>query len=276
MRWFNFILSHSIFVSFCAGALVYQTLLLLSLPLYPALFGMVFFATLSAYNAYWILCKWSNDKKNQLSSNFNSYSGYFILFIAGAIAVIDYLWQMPYFLLLVISATVLTFLYVIPVLFSASFNGVKNLGFIKTILLALTWSFFTVMVPALGLIQTHFAEVVSLFLMRFFFMLMLCIIFDSRDMAIDKIRNMPSLATSVNKKSLSWIMIFVLIGYLVSLIWLNDFIKNDRYLFVLMSCGGLTFIIYLLAIKKRGYYFYYFLVDGLMLFSSLSIYIATI
>ena len=276
MRWFNFILSHSIFIAFCAGALVYQSYLLLHLPFRPAVFGLVFFATLAAYNLYWILCKLTNDNKEKVGKKFNSYAGYFILFVAGSIAVLDYLWQMPSFFPIVTVASILTFLYLLPVISSVKFRLNRNTGFIKTLLLAFTWSFFTVLIPAYGEIKAHLNHVVPLFLMRFFFMLMLCIIFDSRDVSIDKLRNLPSIATDFSKKTLTIIMMFVLGGYVLSLFWLHQIFQNTTYLFLLLSIGALTYIIYLLALKTRGYYFYYFLVDGLMILSALSLYMATI
>jgi 4-hydroxybenzoate polyprenyltransferase len=237
---------------------------------------LVFFATLAAYNTYWMLCKLSNDNKEKRVLTFNAYSGYFILFVASVIAVLDYLWQMPSFFPMVTIASILTFLYLLPVISSVKYRLNKNIGFIKTLLLAFTWSFFTVLIPAYGEINAHLSHVVSLFLMRFFFMLMLCIIFDSRDVSIDKLRNLPSIATDFSKKTLTIIMMFVLGGYVLSSFWLHQFFQNTTYLFLLLSIGALTYIIYLLALKTRGYYFYYFLVDGLMILSSLSLYMATI
>ena len=276
MRIFNFILSHSIFIALCAGALVYQSYLLLNLPFRPEVFGLVFFATLAAYNTYWMLCKLSNDNKEKRPLTFNAYSGYFILFVASTIAVLDYLWQMPSFFPIVTIASILTFLYLLPVISSVKFRLNRKTGFIKTLLLAFTWSFFTVLIPAYGEIISHMNQVISLFFMRFFFMLMLCVIFDSRDVSIDKLRNLPSIATDFSKKTLTKIMMIVLIGYVLSLFWLHQFFQNTTYLFLLLSIGALTYIIYLLALKTRGYYFYYFLVDGLMILSALSLYMATI
>ena len=276
MRVLNFILSHSIFIAFCAGALVYQSYLLLNLPFRPEVFGLVFFATLAAYNTYWMLCKLNNDNKEKRPLTFSAYSGYFILFVASTIAVLDYLWQMPSFFPMVTIASILTFLYLLPVISSVKFRLGKNTGFIKTLLLAFTWSFFTVLIPAYGEIVSHLNQVMSLFFMRFFFMLMLCVIFDSRDVSIDKLRNLPSIATDFSKKTLTIIMMFVLGGYVLSLFGLHQFLGNSVYLFLLLIVGSLTFIIYLLALKTRGYYFYYFLVDGLMILSALSLYMATI
>jgi 4-hydroxybenzoate polyprenyltransferase len=223
-----------------------------------------------------MLCKFNNDKKDKSTLRFNTYSGYFILFIAGAIAVLDYLWQMPAFFPIVIIASLLTFLYLLPVITSIKFRSHKNAGFIKTILLAFTWSFFTVFIPSFSIINSHLTQVISLFMMRFFFMLMLCIIFDSRDVAIDKLSNLPSIGSELNRKSLTLIMMMVLVAYVFSLFWLHHFVQNPLILFLQLMAGALTFVIYMLALKKRGYYFYYFLTDGLMLLSSLSVYLATI
>lgn len=279
MRWFNFILSHSVFVAFCAGALVYQSYILMGKPLKPEVFGLVFFSTLAAYNAYWILCKLNNDRKNRTALQFNTFSGYFILFIAGSIAVLDYLWQMPVFFPIIIVTSILTFSYILPVISSLKFRLRQNTGIIKTFLLAFTWSFFTVIVPAFDdseITSVNWPHVLSVLLSRFFFMLMLCIIFDSRDVSVDKLNDLPSIGSGFDRKHLTIIMMVVLVFYVLSLFWLDSFINNATVLFLLLLTGALTLVMYLLALKKRGYYFYYFLTDGIMLLSSLSVYLATI
>ncbi len=279
MRVLNFILSHSIFIAFCAGGLAYQTFMLLGEPFQPEVFGLVFFSTLAAYNTYWILCKLKNDKKNKISLQFNTYSGYFILIAASAIAVLDYLWQNPAFFPLVLIASFLTFIYMLPIVSTIKNRFHRKAGIIKTILLAFTWSFFTVLIPSFEnaeVKEINLSLVTNVFLMRFFFMLMLCIIFDFRDVAVDKLRNLTSIATDFSKKTISGIMISVLACYVFSVFGLYHSAPNNKYLFILLLMGALTFIIYILSLKTRGYYFYYFLVDGLMILSALSLYMATI
>ena len=276
MRWIKFILSHSIFIALCASGLSYQTFVLMKLPFDISVLGLIFFATLAAYNSYWIFCKWSSDRKKNTSISFSSYASYFILLIASSIVLIDYLWFNPDFISYIFIAVVLTLFYSLPFVPNTKIANFKNAGFVKTFLLAITWSFVTVIIPAHEMLNNHLQEIIILFLIRFLFMLMLCIIFDSRDVKVDLLHNLQSLATDVNSKVLSIIMVVILIIYTMLLFWLQPILSNQRHLFVLMSTGFLTFIIYILSLKKRGYYFYYFLVDGIMLLSSFATYMATI
>jgi 4-hydroxybenzoate polyprenyltransferase len=256
--------------------LAYQTFLLTGQSLRPEIFGLVFFSTLAAYNLYWMVCKFSNEKKDKSPLRFAGYSGYFILFLAGAIAVLDYLWQMPYYFPVIIIASALTFLYILPMITSLRFRQDRKTGFIKTLLLALTWSVYTVFIPALGILQDQWQKVMLVFLFRFFFLLMLCVIFDSRDVSIDKLGNLPSIGTDFSRRTLTYVMMVLLVVYAILVFQLNQLLHNQWLLFELLVTGALCLLLYLLSLRKRGYYFYYFWVDGMMLLSSLAVYLSVI
>ena len=65
MKWLNFILSHSIFISICAFALCMQSFQLLHIPVNWSHTGPVFFATLGSYNFYWLISKYYFATKNR-------------------------------------------------------------------------------------------------------------------------------------------------------------------------------------------------------------------
>lgn len=107
-------------------------------------------------------------------------------------------------------------------------------------------------------------------------MLMLCIIFDKRDVEIDKIRGLQSLATTTTPAVLHLLAGVIIICYLVVVYLLHSFDISTSQVTALMLSGFVTMIVYIISLKKRGYLFYYFLVDGLMLFSALLTCLASI
>jgi len=276
MRLFKFILSHSLFISFCAAALTCQTFILLKFPINTSICNLIFFATLGSYNAYWVLCKWSFDKKEEKAFLYSNYL-YNILFIfLSALGFLYYLLLIPELLIFVLVAFFFTFLYCLPFLLpTASFNF-KYLGIVKTILLSLTWTFVTIVFPAHDLIYTNFHELLFLFSVRFLLLFMLCIIFDSRDIIVDKFNGFQSIATDFTNRSVKMLMFISFIMYSTLLFCSNYFSIRGGQFFVLLTTGVLAFLLYMLSFKKRSYYFYYFLVDGLMLFSALASYLVTI
>lgn len=107
-------------------------------------------------------------------------------------------------------------------------------------------------------------------------MLMLCIMFDSRDAQIDRIHSLKTLATDLNPTAIKILMfitfaLYMLVGLVFRSVF-NDIPQTIAFLVV----GVVTLLVYLGSQREKGYFYYYFVVDGLMLFSSLSAYLATI
>jgi len=268
----KFILSHSIFVSFCAFTLTLQTYILSNKPINLSICWLVFFSTIAAYNLYWTLSKWSFNKNNPML--FSNYWIHFFLLIFSFLVVIDYLWQIPSLIPSVLISIGLTLFYTIIVLpifkdFSKKFNGL-----LKTFTLATTWTFVTVVIPLHDqLCQSGFWVLI---LTRFLFLLMLCIIFDARDSKMDVLLKMDTSVSKINSKVLSILMFVIILINGLLLFFLGNVFQSQSQVFVLMCSSSLAFLLYLLSFKRRGYFFYYFMVDGMMLLSSFASYMLTI
>ena len=276
MRWLQFILSHSIFIAFCAVALCFQTsqLLLLNTSLY--IYGFIFFATLCSYNFYWILSKISFAKQNAVAGILKKETAGFGLLFVSAAGLIFCFFRSYLPLDFVLTAFALTVIYAIPLLPIAFLRFTRRAGVLKTALLAFTWAYVTAFLP----MQKIYAVLdnADLFIIsrRFLFMLMLCIIFDNRDIVIDKMRGLHSLATDL-KPAVLKILIFFIFG----LLFTSNFFYKDYgislYQSIALQISTLALlIVYFYSAKKRSYLFYYFIVDGMMLFSALATYIAGI
>lgn len=277
MKWLKFILSHSIFIAVCAAALSFQTYSLLQQESGYFIYGFMFFATLSSYNFYWLVSKYSFSKGMDLPLFAKKNASYLILFIIAGIGVcwcLLHLNSRYYFPVAV--GVMLTVLYSVP-LWPFKFVSVfKKTGILKPVLLSATWAWVTVIVPAYPLMAAWPLPVLMLLTARFFFMLMLCIIFDMRDMMIDQVHGLHSLATDVSRRSLSLIMYIVFACYIIAGFFVRIYFHEPAQEVAFVLSGIAVWVVYRLSLKPRGYFFYYFLVDGLMLFSPLATYIASI
>ena len=164
---------------------------------------------------------------------------------------------------------VLLGLYSVPVMPFKQLHFTRKAGVVKTILLSFTWAFVTILIPLQIPVFQMSNAAVLLFINRFLFMLMLCIIFDKRDAAVDKIRGLHSLATAIKPGSLHYFMALVLLGYIWATLKMTVYQVNSWHVAALIIAGLITQFIYVLSLQKRGYLFYYFVVDGLMFLSAM-------
>ncbi|MEP6677277.1 MAG: hypothetical protein ABJA78_19100 [Ferruginibacter sp.] len=268
MKWLHFILSHSIFISLCATALVFQTAILLqvNLPLYLYLFS--FSATLCSYNFYWMLSSYSLARQPP-SLFMRSHLSNIIFFFCAAAAMVFSAFELPVILPYIGIAILLTILYAVPLMPFKFLRFTRKAGFLKTILLAFTWAYATVFIPFKTTIIHDNAAVWMLFNNRFIFMLMLCIIFDARDVEMDKLHGLRSLATDVKPITLRWIMIILFAAYIANGIIFRIYLKEATQITAFLTGGIATAVVYFYSLRKQEYFFYYFIVDGLMLLTSI-------
>ena len=276
MRWLQFILSHSIFVSVCAAALCYQSFILFDIPLDHDIAALVFFSTLCSYNFYWMISRLHFSSFASLTVFIKRNKTNLFFFLLSGAAICFYLFHFPALMPFLLGGVILTLVYSIPLWPLKLPLGLARAGFFKTILLAFTWAYVTVFIPLHTLVFETSLSILLLFCTRFFFMLMLCIIFDSRDILVDKIHSLRSLATDVSPNTLRWIIGIVFVCYMSAGILLRTKLSDPRQLIAFLAAGLVTLLVYRLSLKKQGYIFYYFVVDGLMMFSALTTFLASI
>ncbi len=274
MRFLHFILSHSVFIACCAAALCFQTNILLKIPHNPLIYGFIFFSTLCSYNFYWLLSKFYFNRRKGIFPFLKKEISLFTILVFSGAATFYCLRNADH---LITSAAVgffLTLLYSLP-LWPFSFSKkIQKVGFFKTILLAFTWAFATTAVPASALTQVDWISLGCLLIARFFFMLLLCIIFDQRDVYSDKIRGLHSLATDLKSTQLNIIIHLAFACYFISGLLLRYYFHDTAQLIAFTVTGIIVWLTYRLSLKPQPYVFYYFIVDGLMILSALGTYFA--
>ena len=275
MKWLQFILSHSIFIAICAVALCYQTAFLLHINLTLYLYAFIFFSTICSYNFYWLLSGYVFSGRSIQIFLSRHYTNLIILIAGGT----GLLFSLPHIVNLfpvIAMGLFLTLIYTVPLLPFKIFRLARKAGLLKTFLLAFTWAFITVYIPYKQAPINNLTTLIMLFNNRFLFMLMLCIIFDARDTKVDKIRGLQSLTTVIKPVTVQYIMYALFAAYIINGILLRIYYDEPMQIIALLVTGVVTAIVYFFSQKEQGYFFYYFLVDGLMLFSALATYVASI
>ena len=276
MRWLHFILSHSIFISFCAVALCYQTYVLLHVPGNLLVYVFIFFSTLCSYNFYWLISKYSFSKRRNISPFIKENTSYLYMFFIAGVGMLITLYFLPFVYAYVAVAILLTLIYSLPLWPFEFAKQLRKAGFLKTTLLAFTWAYVTVAVPSVPVMYSEGSAVLTLFVARFCFMGLLCIIFDMRDIKVDKIHALHSLATDVSKTVLKMIMLLAFVLYFGAGLMVRYHFKDNIQLAAFFITGLVVWMVYHASLKKQGYIFYYFVVDGLMLFSACLTFIASL
>jgi hypothetical protein len=270
MRLLRFVLSHSIFIALCAAALCYQTCALLNIPLNVHAFGLVFFATLGSYNFYWLLSKY--HYRGQVGPlQFLLVQKLNLAFIGiASIGALFFTSNLPHLFPHALVATILTLLYSLPLWPVKRLAFFRRMGFMKPVLLSLTWSYVTVTIPAQSPLFVWTYPESLLFITRFLFILMLCIIFDARDVESDRAHSVHSLSTDLSHSTLRQIMLIVFVLYIFSGLSLRLVFDDIEHVLAFLVTGILTITVYRLSMTPRGYVFYFLFVDGLMLVSALA------
>jgi hypothetical protein len=273
---FHFILSHFIFIALCAVALSLQTYLLLHHAPDNLLLLFIFFASLAGYNSYCLLGKFSFHPDMPLMVFLPKESSHSLLIAIGCIGMLFCLLHLHLFMYNILITFFLLALYSIPVLPFKQFSFTKKAGFAKTILLCITWTHVTTMIPMQKSILSLQSAEVLIYIEHFLFLLMLCIIFDKRDVMMDAGRGLHSLATDLSSKALHYIVLIIFILLIVVIIEMQKYEATFLQSAGLFITAIITLVVYHISNKKRGYFFYSFLVDGLMLFSGLLTYLLSI
>ena len=182
------------------------------------------------------------------------YAGMFFL-VSGAAGLLLFFNQSHIYFRNACIAFLLTFLYSVPLLPLNKLAFLRKAGFVKTILLAFTWAYVTAYLPLAHVFLHNTTEGCLFISNRFLFMLVLCIIFDNRDIAVDKIRGLHSLSTDVKP----FVMQLIVLTCFVLLVVINLFFYkyqgisddgfatfNSNYLIGLFFFMEKTFLLFLL------------------------------
>ena len=145
-----------------------------------------------------------------------------------------------------------------------TWKGLRAIPAVKGILLALAWSMVTVVFPLINdwNWNTHFI----LLLQRFLFMLAICIIYNLRDVDMDRKHGVVTIASMFGEKNTRIVGLTCLLAFVMSVVFYASELK-----YILMGSALVTAIAISKA-KINGSVFYYrYIIDGCMMLQSLLI-----
>lgn len=238
--------------------------------------GFILFSTLCSYNAYWLLSKFSFSAGFSPGSFFKKNASYFIIAVFSGLAALVFASQTKIDIFSILVPVVLTIVYSIPLWPLRHIGFTRRIGFLKSTILAFTWAYVTVLLPVAGAGISFTGAAFFLFIARFFFMMILSLIFDMRDASVDLNRKFHSLATDLSKPAMEIFMKVIFVLYLFCGLMVRYFFRDYGQMIMFMVVGLLLWFVYKKSKTTQTYFFYYFVVDGMMLFCSLATILAAI
>jgi 4-hydroxybenzoate polyprenyltransferase len=274
IKW---ILYTSLFAVLCAVGLCMATekLLLGHTPgFFSALHGFVAANTLCIYNLHYYIKKIPPGISDRADWSAKNKWVHPFLIVFGCLLSLYCLFFLPLKVIAVsVALGLLSLGYSLPILPFPQKKRLKDWGILKLILLALVWTCVTVLMPMFDYNKSFEAYEVE-FLLRFVFMLPLCIAFDIRDMETDKENSIYTLPNAIGLSNSYRLMDVCLIVLCGLAIW-----QYFRYPVLSRLWSGLVIVVLtkiMLQLSKKvdTDIFYLLCIDGMMLVYALFILIA--
>lgn len=267
---FDLFIFTSTWIAGCAMLMVWQTNLLMHLEYdVPAYLVFVFCSTLCSYNFHWYLSSDSTSENARVRWTLHHKTLHLVLCAIGGIGAA---WFFIHFIdhwFWLCGAVLLTFLYSAPKIRYKPFSWLKKIAVGKTIFLAFVWMYVTTFLP-IAIDDTQWNGASLLFcLHRFFLIYAICIPFDYRDRDYDKKEGIRSLITHLSERGVNIIFAFSLVLFAATGIALHWCGYSWLTVALLLAPGCIVWALFPVAKRNFSDYLYYFVLDGLMMFSSL-------
>ncbi len=202
------LLYSNVIVTAAAAMMAFRAFRLFSLPPDLCIIAIVAAATLSVY-AWHSLSP--DDRPGSARDKWNRAASYFhrVCLTAGFITLI-FLWpRVTDHSLALVPAILLTAYYMSAGILKFPIHG-------KTLVLALTWTYATMLMPLLLSVHTlHWPIILPAFILEFIYIYLICLFFDHRDAAVDRPRHW-TFRTPI--KIRAFIMLSV-IAFMMAMVW---------------------------------------------------------
>ena len=273
----EFILFSSIFIAACAVGFCIETNILLGLPLNTfSFYCFVFGATLLQYNLHYSTKKIAVKDSERLRWSLNNKKTHFFLLVVGALLILFsfFYFQLKHFVILALLGAI-SFLYSFPFLPFGKRRRIKDYGLLKIITLSLLWTLVTVWFPVNNM-PFDGLLFIFVFVKRFIFMFILCLLFDLRDIEIDRKENIDTLPVVMGKTksyNLSYILLvlFLTVAFVQYL-----YLPQLPFLLAMVISAAVTFLIIERTKKTNSDFIYLAGIDGMMLLQAFLVYLFSI
>ena len=270
------ILYGCIFISFCGVALCIETALLLHIRLQSFTFYLfVFGATLLQYNLHYLFKKNVIANSNRVTWSAQNKKTYYLLIFSGVLFILISLFgfRLHHFIILSIFGCI-SVLYSFPFLPFPHKKRIKDFGLLKIITLALLWTLVTVWFPAeqINILDPSY---LLIFIRRFIFIFILCLLFDIRDTEIDRLEKISTISVKIGAKKSYWLCYILLAVFAILSLLEFVFVKDIFVLTAMLISALATIIIIEVSKKNNADFIYLFCIDGMMILQALLVMIAS-
>lgn len=267
---FNYFLFTSVFIAGCALLMVHQAheLLFLRFDL-PSYLAFVFFASICSYNFHWYLTPDTPSENARVRWTQKHKNLHLALVVIGALGAAWYFFYFIHHWYWLAGAVVLTFLYSAPKLSAGPFPALKKVAVGKTLFLTFVWTYVTTILPIAFDGDRWYNSSVLFILSRFFLIYAICILFDYRDRDFDRKEGIRSMITWLSEKGINILFYCTIVCFVLSTVALRSYDLSIRGIVYLLSPLVILLPLYPVAKKNFSDYLYYFVLDGLMMFSSI-------
>jgi 1,4-dihydroxy-2-naphthoate octaprenyltransferase len=264
---FDFFVFSSVYIGICAGIMVWQVNDLFELS-YNHLQFMIFVisSTICSYNFHWLLTTESSQYSARLSwTNRHRKLHTFLIAIFALPAIysgLHFLAWWPWFGL----AAFLTFLYSAPKIPSRMSRFLSKIAIGKTLFLTFVWTYVTTVLPIILGASGFHTEQLLFCLSRFFLIYAICILFDLRDKEADTTQGIRSLITYLSDANVLKLFYLTIAAFVVATVLLP---LSGLMTAILLLPGFITAMLYRPNLQQQSDYYFYFILDGLMMLSGL-------
>lgn len=267
-KMLQFVLFTSVFSSLCALSLCMSTEKLI-LGKIPALFSpfhlFIVGCTLVVYNVHYLIKKSTPELSDQYAWVQKNKRFNYFFFLVGILLCALFVCQLPSAVKIAcIVLAVISFSYSLPVLPFRNKHRLKDFGWLKLLLLTIVWTTVTAVLPILfwGFDPVAFPFEI---LVRFVFLLILCLAFDIRDHQVDLESGIVTLPNKIGVSNT-----YMLINLLACFFVLAGIFQFFRFgilfrLFDIIFVSFTTMISIYYVKKFPSDKNYIFLVDGQMI-----------
>lgn len=262
----RFLVYSHLYIAFCAVAMTAETIVLFNINLIERIpyLSMVFFATLVAYNFKGIRFLFFEEKAADSDKKKWATQNKFILLVVGLssllILIAVFFFVRKSALLWLIPLGLLSLGYSYPIAIGKNRIAIRELPFIKTLLVALVWAIVVGYIPfAVSGLQVNKFWV----FIEFLFLFSLAVLFDIKDIHSDHANNIKTVPLAIGIGGTKILSLFILIFRMVFIYFEID--AQELFfseLIVTTFCVG---CIAKFVRKESSEYFYMVCVDGLML-----------
>ena len=253
-----------------------ETNLVLGLPLNTiSFYSFVFGATLLQYNLHYLLKKSAVKDSDRLAwSQKNNPTHWLLICVALILITVSlFTFHLRHFVFLLIIGGI-SFLYSVPVL-PFKRKRIKDFGLLKILTITLLWTLVTVWFP----IEQIFYGDLSfqlIFVRRFIFIFILCLMFDIRDVEIDRKENIKTLPVITGVRRAYQVGYILLVIFILLSVIQTIVIHNIAQLSAMIISAVATFLMIQYSKKNNTDFVYLAGIDGMMLLQALLVIIGTI